>query len=402
MKLIQINDSVNTGSTGRIAEGIARVIQFKGHESYIAYGREHLPSESTIIKIGNKLGIFWHGIKSRLFDLHGFGSTLSTITFVKKLKKTDPDIIHLHNIHGYYLNILVLFNYLKLSDKPIVWTLHDCWPFTGHCSYFDAVRCYKWENECHHCPNLNGYPKSIWLDNSRSNYHTKKKLFMGHKNLTIVAPSLWLARHLGNSFLKEYNVRVIHNGIDLSVFRPTTGRAIIEKYGIPSKKYILGIARIWDKRKGLADFIKLREQLPDSINITLVGLTKNQVSELPDGFTGIARTENTDELAVLYSEATAFINPTYVDNFPTTNLEAMACGTPVITYRTGGSHEAVDKSTGFVIEQGDISGILSAVMTVIENGKDIYAAKCRQRAEKLYNKNDRFLDYLNLYETLIK
>ena len=204
--------------------------------------------------------------------MHGFGSTISTIIFIRKIKKIDPDIIHLHNIHGYYINVRVLFDYLRYSDKPLVWTLHDCWPFTGHCSYFDEVHCFKWEQECHSCPNLKAYPSSWWLDNSKRNYKLKKELFTGVKNFAIVTPSNWLAGHVRKSFLNKYPIKTVPNGIDLSVFRNVNEESLISKYKIPFLGFVLGVARIWDRRKGLADFIELRKSLPACIHIIIVGL----------------------------------------------------------------------------------------------------------------------------------
>jgi glycosyltransferase involved in cell wall biosynthesis len=400
VKLLQINASVNTGSTGRISEEIGRLTLADGDQSIIAYGYKSNSSRSETLKIGNHFHILWHGLKSRLLDLHGFGSVMSTRGFIEKLKKIDPDIIHLHNIHGYYLNVEVLFNYLNKSDKPVVWTLHDCWPFTGHCSHFEAVNCFKWEMECQKCPNLKGYPKSWILDNSKNNYRIKKKLFTGHKNLTIVTPSDWLAKHVRKSFLKACPVEVIHNGIDLSVFRPTEKDSILSKYKIQAPGYILGIANIWTKRKGLDDFYELRGMISREIQIVLVGLSRAQMKNLPAGIIGIARTENVEELATLYSAASVFVNPTYVDNFPSTNLESIACGTPVITYNTGGSPEAIDEDTGFVVEKGDLPGVSAAISLVLNKNRKSYTAICRQRAERYFDKNERFEDYLSLYRRL--
>ena len=398
--ILQINTTVNSGSTGRIAEDIAKLVMQQGHESYIAFGRGNRPSSSKTIRIGGEWITKMHMLKSRLLDRHGFGSTRATREFVKKLTSINPDIIHLHCIHGYYLNVEVLFNYLKQAGKPVVWTFHDCWPFTGHCSYFDAVNCYKWGSECHKCPNLGGYPKSWFRDNSKNNFHRKKDLFNGISNLTIVTPSKWLADHTKNSFLKEYPVEIIHNGVDLDMFKLRDNKTK-SRYNIRKKNYILGVASVWDKRKGLSDFLRLRDILPKEMEIVLVGLNQKQISDLPNGITVIARTENVTELADLYSCASVFANPTYVDNFPTTNIEALACGTPVVTFNTGGSPEAIDDRTGLVVEKGDIKGLAEAIKIITEKGKGHYAPICRERAERLFNKDERFMDYLQLYESLI-
>ncbi|MHB2153608.1 glycosyltransferase family 4 protein [Calditrichota bacterium GD2] len=399
MRVFQINTTVNSGSHGRIAEEIGQILQSNGHESYIAFGRNEGNSNSRIIKIGNKFDQFMHLMYTRLFDRHGFGAKSSTKTFIEKIEIINPDIIHLHNLHGYYLNIKILFNYIKKKAIPLVWTLHDAWPFTGHCSYFDRVNCNKWQHECNHCPNKHGYPESWLLDNSRKNFHQKKELFNGIPNLIIVTPSLWLKNHVQNSFLKNYPVKVIYNGVDLTIFKPIEANNVKRKYGLKNS-FILGVANIWDARKGLNDFIKIRKILPDYIEIFLVGLNKKQISNLPAGIKGIVRTENTQELAAIYSAANVFVNPTYVDNFPTTNIEALACGTPVITYNTGGSPEAVDENTGIVVEKGDLSGLFKAIELVIRKGKKYYTQHCRARAEKLFDKDKRYRDYLALYKKL--
>ncbi len=401
MKLLQINTTVNSGSHGRIAEDIGRVLMLNGHESYIAYGRRNLSSSSEAIKIGSILDVRLHVLKSHFFDLHGFGSTAATKTFIEEVKKIDPDIIHLHNIHGYYINFEVLFNYLKQAGKPVVWTLHDCWPFTGHCSYFDAVNCYKWETECIRCPNLKAYPRSFFIDNSRNNFNKKKDLFNGISNLTIVTPSHWLANHVKRSFLKECPVKVIYNGIDTSVFSPVNNNGEGKIQSSCLGKYILGVASTWDRRKGLADLVKLREILPSKTNIVLVGLKSEQIPGLPERIIGLERTNNLEELAALYRGAEVFVNPTYVDNFPTTNIEALACGTPVITYNTGGSPEAIDENTGFVVKKGNIEGLYEEIERISNKGKKHYQAFCRKRAVRLFKKELLYQDYVKLYTQML-
>jgi putative colanic acid biosynthesis glycosyltransferase len=385
MKIFQINTTLNSGSTGRISEDIGKAVITSGNQSYTAAALTNRPSDSIVIKVGNDVDRKLHGVKSMVLDRH------------------KPDIIHLHNIHGYYLHIGILFDFLKEAQIPIVWTFHDCWPFTGHCSYFDAVNCSKWQTHCNHCPNIKGYPSSHGLDQSYRNFDDKQRIFNGLKSLEIVTPSHWLAMHVKHSFLSNYPVRVIHNGVDLNLFAATQSSGNIRaKYNLSGNQIILGVASNWDKRKGLNDFIQLSGLIAKDIPIVLAGLSKEQVTDLPVNIKGIARTENMQDLAALYTIADVFINPTYVDNFPTTNIEALACGTPVITYNTGGSPEAIDNATGFVIEKGNIQGLVAAVNTILENGKEHYRNVCRLRAEQLFNKNDRYGDYLKLYKSLLK
>ncbi len=403
MKILQVNTSVNTGSTGRIAEEIGQTIIAAGHTSYIAYGRPGGKSQSHTIKIGSAFDQKMHGLQTRIFDTHGFASATATRRLVDEINCINPDVIHLHNLHGYYLHVGVLFDYLKRINKPVVWTLHDCWPFTGHCCYFDFVKCDKWKTHCEKCPLQKKYPESLVFDNSYKNFDIKKELFSGVNNLTLVTPSSWLAVLLQQSFLHRYPVSVIHNGIDLSVFKPITEDAfsIRQKLNIGNGAIILGVASVWDRRKGLKDFIQLSEKIDPADKIILLGLTKEQQEGLPRNIIAIERTENITEMVQLYNLATVFVNPTWVDNFPTTNIEALACGTPVITYDTGGSVEAIDGNTGWIVEKGNIESLVNAINTVKQKGKDFFVSKCRARAEALFNNKERFGDYIQLYQSVL-
>lgn len=399
MKILQINTTVGTGSTGRIAEEIDQTLQKYGHESYVAYNKSGPnTSGNNYLKIGNKLDVYLHGIKTRMLDAHGFGSKKVTEEFIKKVQKIDPDVIGLHNLHGYYLNIEILFDYLKEKQKPVLWTLHDCWPFTGHCSFFDYVNCDKWKTECYDCPLSDKYPASWFLDRSTENFHRKKEIFNGLENLTIVTPSHWLKDIVSQSFLSHYPVMVIHNGIDTTQFNPLSTERLKEKYNLFSQKVLLGIASVWDRRKGLNYFLELSKYLDEGYKIVLIGLSAREQKQLPENIIGIQRTENIDELVQWYNAADVFVNPTLVDNFPTTNLEALACGTPVVTFDTGGSPEAIDENTGIVVPKGDTKGLRDAISEILTWTSKFDQQKCRDRATELFNKEDRFRDYVNLYE----
>jgi glycosyltransferase involved in cell wall biosynthesis len=401
MKVLQINSLVNSGSTGRIAEDIGKLLISKGHKSYIAYGIGNRQSESELIRIGDRIDILFHVLKTRISDRHGFGSKTATINFINTVESIKPDIISLHNIHGYYLNIEILFNYLNKAKIPVIWTLFDCWAFTGHCSYFDNINCNRWESECYSCPKSHKYPTSCLLDNSRNNYIAKKRLFNLCSNLHIIVHSAWLESHVKKSFLGTLPVHLIPNGIDTDIFKPSENN-IREKYNIKNRQIILGCANIWDKRKGYDDFLKLFEKLDSNQVIFLVGLSKKQIQKLPPGIIGISRTENVQELIDLYSSADVFVNPTWLDNFPTTNLEALACGTPVITYDTGGSPEAIDASTGLVVNKGDINGLYQSIISILQKGKTHYLKACRERAEHYFSYKNRFGEYIELYRQLIE
>lgn len=397
-KLLLLNTTANTGSTGRIAEQIGLLAQQSGYDARFAYGSTAYNSQLPLIKIGGKANFYAHALETRLLDNHGFSSRAATRKLVKELEQWKPDVVNIHNLHGYYLNINILFDYLKKIQCRIVWTFHDCWAFTGHCSFFEGVNCLKWQKECKACPLSKRYPKSWFIDRSRLNFKQKKEIFNGLDHMTIVVPSNWLANFLPHSFLNTYEVKVINNGIDLNMFTPRSHGKILDTYKLADKQYILGVADAWNDRKGLSDFIKLRDELPMDIPIVLVGSLEQQaIQKLPEGILAVPRTENIDELAILYSSAAVFVNPTYIDNFPTTNIEALACGTPIVTYFTGGSAEILDETTGIAVTKGDLAALKAAIQEVLKNGKEKYRIYCRKRAEEKYNKEDRFRDYINLF-----
>ena len=347
MKIVQIN-TFPYKATGTIMINIHEKLLEQGVDSYVVWGRGRAAQNEHEIAILDNVGVKWHGIYTRITDKTGFASKRATKKLIGELEKINPDIIHLHNIHGYYVNIEMLFKYIRNSRIKVVWTLHDCWAFTGHCAYFDMVGCEKWKTGCYNCEQKQTYPISMIKDNSKWNWKMKQELFTG-LDMTIVTPSKWLKSLVEQSFLKEYPVNVIYNGIDLDVFHPT--KIHLEELSRLNNKYlILGVASEWSERKGLQDFLKLANILDkNKYQIVLVGLSKQQIKKLPNYVIGIERTGNARELAGIYTQADVFFNPTYEDNFPTTNLESIACGTPVITYNTGGSPEAISKNTGVVI-----------------------------------------------------
>jgi len=400
VKILQINSVSNAGSTGRIAEGIAKKIRENNWKSYIAFGRYYNKSiYSEEIKFSSKIETYLHVLITRLFALHGFGSYFATKSLIKKIDKIKPDIIHLHNLHGYYMNIKLLFNYLKKNNIKVVWTMHDCWAFTGHCSHYESVNCYKWETICENCPQKKEYPKSFF-DNSKENFINKKKIFSSLENLTIIAPSHWLKSSLEKSYFSKYNIITINNGINLDVFNKKNISSLKSKLNLKDEKIILGVSNVWNKKKGLYDFIELSEVLNVNYKIILVGLSASQIEKLPKRIIGVERTQNVNELAQYYSMADVFFNPTYEDTFPTTNIEALACGTKVITYKTGGSSEIVDEATGFVIEKKDFKGLLKILQNVKKT--DESEIKCVKRASELFNENETFKNYIKIYDELIK
>jgi len=402
MRVLQINSIVNKGSTGRIVEEIGNVLIDHGHESYIAFGRGQAKSNSNLIKIGSSLNVYIHGTYTILTDKHGLGCTslIATKKLIKKIKNISPDIIAFYSPHGYYLNLPILFDFFKESNIPIIWTLFDCWAFTGHCSYFDDIHCEKWKTHCNKCPKTKNYPSS-WVDNSFYNFDTKKKLFTSINNMELITHSQWLGELVKDSFLNKYQVNVTPSAINLDLFQYTSSE-LEEKYTLRTKKVILGCASSWSNRKGYNDFIKLSTLLSKEYQIVMIGLSKKEIKGLPKNIIGFSRTESIKELAQWYSLAFVFVNPTSQDNFPTTNLESLACGTPVITYNTGGSPEAIDDQTGFVVEKGNVQGIFESIEKLNYINYEEISKACRERAERLYDKNKRYLDYLKIFERILK
>lgn len=388
-KLLQINVTCNWGSTGKIAESIGNAAIRNGWESYIAYGRMNTPSKSHMIKVGSNFDTYIHYAYDRFMDKEGLSSKTATHKLVKQIKKIKPDVVQLHNIHDHFLNYQILFEYLNQTDIKVFWTFHDCWVFTGHCYHFVEVDCMKWQSECDGCPD-----RYKFIDRSRKNFLLKKSLFSCNNNLTIVPCSDWMGDFVKQSFLKDKRVHVIHNGIDISTFKPLPD---IKKND--GKFRVIAVSNVWQAYKGIYDIFKIREMLSDDFEITMVGLSAEQVKKLPEGIRGIQKTQNVQQLVELYNEADVLINPTYADTFPTVNLEALACGTPVITYLTGGSPEAVDEKTGVVVEQGSTMGFVNAILYMYEN--PLSSEDCRKRAEEYFDKNKCFGEYIHLYEDVL-
>ncbi|WP_294351588.1 glycosyltransferase [uncultured Clostridium sp.] len=393
MKVLQINSVCGRGSTGKIAVDLYNLLEEQGESCIIAYGRGEPLKDIKTIKIGNSLNNYYHYYKTKIFDEHGFASKKSTENFIKEIKKYNPDVIHLHNIHGYYLNIEILFNYLRESNKPVIWTLHDCWPFTGHCCYFDYINCEKWQDSCYNCEQKNEYPSSILFDKSRVNYEKKRRIFTSLDDLTIVTPSNWLAELTKKSFLKKYNIYVINNGINAEIFKFTKSN-FRKNNKLEDKIILLGVANVWDYRKGLKYFLELEKILDKKYKIVLVGLDKKTEKNISKNILVINHTNSQKELAEIYSAADIFINPTLEDNYPTTNLEALACNTKVITFNTGGCMETVKNSSSKVLNKKTLEELYKSIIELSNENTKFYS-------DEKYDKNIRFKKYIDLYKKCI-
>lgn len=401
MKVLEINVVCGYGSTGRIVVDLYNTLKSQGHECLCAYGRFSAPENENIntIRIGKKIDNYIHVFNTRIFDKHGFSSKRATKEFIKRVEEYNPDIIHLHNIHGYYINIEILFDYLKKSGKPVVWTLHDCWAFTGHCSYFDYKGCNKWVKGCENCIQKKEYPQSIFIDNSKNNYIDKKRIFTQLDNLIIITPSIWLANLVKKSFLSKYSIKVINNGIDLEIFKPTKSD-FRKKYNIQGKKILLSVSNIWEKRKGIEYLIELAKTLDSSYQLVIVGKIDKKLKEkLSSNIICIDRTNNVKELVEIYSAADLFINTTLEDNFPTVNLEALACGTPVITFDTGGCGEIIKSEYGSVVKKDNIDYLTNEIKNISINEE--IRKICVKRAQD-FNKKNKYIEYINIFKSLLE
>ena len=364
MRILFINSVCDTGSTGRICIDLAQQLEAKGNEVKIAYGRKECASqefEKYAVRIGTDLECKIHALQTRLFDTHGFGSIRATERFLEWAEAYKPDLLWLHNIHGYYINIEKLFRWIKQHpEMQVKWTLHDCWAFTGHCSHFTIVQCDQWKKQCVKCAQIRQYPSCYLMSSVSKNFERKKKAFIGVKNLTLITPSRWLADLTRESFLKEYPVEVHYNTVNSAVFKPRLSN-FRDKYGVKDKFIILGVANVWEKRKGIDDFFKLAELLGNDFVIVLVGLNKKQMKRTNRNIVTIQHTTSPEALAEIYTAADVFFNPTYEDNYPTVNLEAEACGTPVITYATGGAPETIKRADSVTVRVGDIERVVRLI-----------------------------------------
>jgi glycosyltransferase involved in cell wall biosynthesis len=404
MRVLQINTTLNTSSTGNIAQQISNILISDGSEGYLAYGGRYPRNNNykNTIRIGNKFDFVFHAIITRLFDQHGFGSKRATKTFVKKIDKIKPDIIHLHNLHGYYINIEILFNYLTSKKIPVVWTMHDCWAFTGHCDHFDYVGCSKWQVACHTCPQKKLYPASKLFDNSKANFVKKRLLFNSPTNLTIVPVSNWLESKLELSFFRNFSIEVIKNGIDLNDFKKTADKNFEKRFNTQGKTVLLGVASIWSKKKGFYEFIKLGKLLKKSFLIILVGDCSKIKIDLPENIISIEKVTDKVEMAKIYSQSDLFLNLSFEDTYPTTNLESIACGTSVITYKTGGSPESIEDGAGYLIKKGDTEALVEKILEITSQPSLMKSYEdLRLIATEKFNKDINFKSYIKLYKKIL-
>jgi len=397
MRIYQVNVVCGSGSTGRIAADLSQTIHEHGGESRIAYGRGDAPAEIDAIKISNKLDLYVHAILTRLTDKHGLYSKKSTKRLIRDIKAYNPDIIHLHNVHGYYMNYEMLFKFLKDLKKPIVWTLHDCWPFTGHCAHFDYIGCEKWKNECDECPQKSRYPRSVLKDNSKYNYLKKKEVFTLPEKMTIVTVSDWLKNVTAQSLLQKYPIKKISNGINLQIMKPTEND-VHKQYHLENKKIVLGVASVWDEYKGIQTFFELSQYLSPEYQVVMIGLTEQQIKEKPERVLGIEKITNPKELAMWYTAAEVYVNASVEETMGLTTIEAMACGTPTVVMNTTANPELINGENGKVVESNSLEQLVLAIRSLKKDKKTMEA--CLKYAQD-YEKSKQYKKYIQLYEELL-
>lgn len=401
LTVLSIN-SVNYGSTGNVMLDISNMARDENIDAYIACAGSGLNRRRRMDKqlfIGHRLGRKIHLLLAAVTGFNGFFSILPTRLFLKQVRRLDPDIIHLHNLHGSYINIRLLFSYLRKKKTPVVWTFHDCWPMTGRCAHFTSVGCNKWKTGCHQCPiPKNVYPRS-YIDQTKLSWLLKRKWLTSVDNLNIVTPSRWLASVVDQSYLRKFPVQVINNGIDLDLFKPTQN-SFRASHQIEEKFIVLGVAFNWSKRKGLDVFVELSKRLDERFKIVLVGTNDEVDKQIPDEIISIHLTNSVQEMVEIYSSASVFVNPTREDTFPTTNIEALACGTPVITFRTGGSVEIPSSETGVVVAYDDVDNMEREIIRVCVE-KPYSAEACKKRA-RLFDKKQKNKEYVDLYWSIAK
>lgn len=396
LKLVEINAAHNL-STGNIMLQIAQTAREDGMEAY-TFSKKTRTAKKTHIDNHYLIGSVFENTLNRYIafytDFQDVGSYFGTKKLVKKLKEIDPDVIHIHDIVGWYVNIKVLFKYFKECGKPIVWTFHDCWAFTGRCIYYDYVKCDAWKTGCAKCIQPEGYPTTKIFDHASWNYKRKKELFTSLDNLTIVTPSKWMKSQVKESFLKDFDCRVINNGVDKNVFKPTSSD-FREKYNLQDKKIVLGICSCWGQvRKGYKYMVELSNKLDDSYQVVLVGVNEGEGYTVPDNIIGIHKTTNVEELVEIYSTADVLVDPTLEDNFPSTHIEALACGLPIVTFETGGAIETVNEKTGKIVPQKNIYVLQAAVEQVCNSDID-YKTNCLEESAK-YDKKEKYQEYISL------
>ena len=397
MKVLLIDVNCKHSSTGKIVYDLYQNLRTDGHKVAVCYGRGETVVGDNIFKFGLDVETIIHAGLARLNGLNGYFSPLSTKRLIRFIDDFQPDVVHIHELHAYFVNIRPLIYYLKEKKIKLIWTFHCEYMYTGKCGH--AYECEKWKVDCGNCPALKEYPRSLFFDFTKK-MHRDKKILLSDIDFTIVTPSNWLAERVKMSFLQDKKITVIHNGIEAKkIFYPRREEDITllkERYGIDNKRIVLAVApNIMSESKGGDVVIEISKHfVQEDIHFVLVGAEKDEV--ISENVHLVKKIFDQDELALWYSSADVFLICSKRENFPTTCLEAMCCGTPVVGLDSGGTKETVPAPYGTFCLPGDVEGIVKAIRCHITNGKhseDIHDMGCR-----LYDKNVMYQSYLELYQ----
>ena len=397
MKVLLINSVCGFGSTGGTCVDIANFLESQGHECFIAYGQGTTTYKKSF-KIGGKLENHWHNIYySRLLGKQGYGSHNGTKALISFIEKYNPHIIELHNLHGNYLNLNLLFEFLRNFKGKIQWTLHDCWAFTGKCAYFSDANCFKWQTSCHTCPQLKTYPPSLFLDQTEVLFRDKKEWIHNLPNLKVVTVSNWLNEQVQKSYLNKFPIHTIHNWINHEVFKPSEIQK--NEFGLDTYKFIvLGVSAGFNSAKSkLQDFIALSKMFQEDMQLVLVG-SLDRGTVIPSNIIHIKYVQGKENLAALFSLAQVYVHLSTEDTFGKVTAEAMCCGTPVVVYDATAMPEIVGEGCGYVVPPRDIKAVYESILEIKKLGKQSFSSRCREYAMAHYDLKTNIGKLIDLYK----
>ncbi|BCZ49023.1 glycosyl transferase [Clostridium gelidum] len=395
MKVLLLDVNCKSGSTGKIIYDLYTQLNENDHTAAIGYGRGPLVDESNIIKFSSNIEVYIHALLTRITGFTGCFSYFATRRLIKFIDKFKPDVVHLNDMHGYFVNIMTLMKYLKKNNIKTIWTFHCEFMYTGKCGY--SYDCEKWKSECGYCPNLKDYPTTMFFDFTKKMFNDKKEIFKDFNNLTIVTPSKWLADRVKQSFLKDKEIVVIHNGIDTkNVFYPRKFEHLKKKHNITNEKIVLAVAPdIMCERKGGRYVLELAKRMKDeNVKFILIGVTDLN-EKFDDNVIALGRTENQIELAEYYSLADVFIICSKKENFPTTCIEAISCGKPVCGFDEGGTSETAPGKTGSFVDYGEVEQLKEKILLELEQGGNYKLYE--QYGKETYTKETMYKNYLKIY-----
>lgn len=411
MVILQINSHYNQGGAARIAACIHGQLLKEGQKSYVAYGRgkkiqEAEAAAQNLYCFDRPWEVYFSALVSRVIGINGWSNRAATRRLIAYMEKIRPDIVHLHALHGYYLNFPMLFGYLNEKQIPCVWTFHDCHAFTGNCGYY--FDCEKWKTGCGSCPHIHNYPASHFFDFTHYMWKRKQKMFTEGDRKVIVTPSRWLTKEAEKSFFGRYPCVTISNGIDVkNTFFPRDKAACRKKYGYEEKeRLVLGIAVGYgDPRKGAKYIIQLARDLEGEAKVILIGWEKKN-DTLLEGTKNIIPLPATDDLEMLaeyYSMADVFVLPSLAENYATVTLESMACGTPVVGFAVGGIPEQLAEGRGIAVRAGDQRAFTRAVKRALSPESRLLCGKALAAVMEKENSTEKMTEaYIELYKGLLQ